>query len=60
VLINSKPATIMIDTDLADVAVFEPLNIKIVEKIIGEQRSEIPLSYIGLIFREYSQVDHNG
>ena len=49
----------MIDTDVADVAVFEPLNIKIVEKIIGEQRSEIPLSYIGLIFREYSQVDHN-
>jgi len=49
----------MIDTDVADVAVIEPFNIKIIEKIIEEQRSEIPLSYIGLIFREYSQVDHN-
>ena len=50
----------MTDTDIADVVGIEPFNKGTIEKIIEEQRLEVLLPYIGLIFRKYSQIDHNG
>src|ERR1700690_916942 len=42
VLVNSNPATIMTDPDLADRTYIEPITPEIVEKIIAKERYAIP------------------
>src|SRR5665213_2483409 len=42
VLVNSNPATIMTDPDLADATYIEPITPEIVEKIIAKERSVVP------------------
>ena len=42
VLVNSNPATIMTDPDLADATYIEPITPEIVEKIIAKERYSIP------------------
>jgi len=42
VLVNSNPATIMTDPDLADATYIEPITPEIVEKIIERERTERP------------------
>ena len=47
ILINSNPATIMTDPDMADVTYIEPINWKIVEKIIEKERPDALLPTMG-------------
>ena len=47
VLVNSNPATIMTDPDLADSTYIEPLNISIIEKIIKKEKPDALLSTMG-------------
>ena len=47
VLLNSNPATIMTDPELADSTYIEPLNINILEKIIIKERPDALLSTMG-------------
>ena len=47
VLVNSNPATIMTDPELADSTYIEPLNINILEKIIIKERPDALLSTMG-------------
>ncbi len=47
VLVNSNPATIMTDPDLADSTYIEPLNINILEKIIIKEKPDALLSTMG-------------
>ena len=42
VLVNSNPATIMTDPDLADATYIEPITPEVVEKIIARERHVIP------------------
>ncbi|HWL05337.1 MAG TPA: carbamoyl-phosphate synthase large subunit [Xanthobacteraceae bacterium] len=42
VLVNSNPATIMTDPDLADATYIEPITPEIVEKIIAKERNVLP------------------
>ena len=42
VLVNSNPATIMTDPDLADATYVEPITPEIVEKIIAKERANCP------------------
>ncbi len=42
VLVNSNPATIMTDPDLADATYIEPITPEIVAKIIEKERNVIP------------------
>lgn len=42
ILVNSNPATIMTDPDLADATYIEPITPEIVEKIIAKERTERP------------------
>ncbi len=42
VLVNSNPATIMTDPDMADATYIEPITPEIVEKIIAKERNVIP------------------
>ena len=42
VLVNSNPATIMTDRDIADKVYIEPLTVKVLEQIIEEGKSRIP------------------
>jgi len=42
VLVNSNPATIMTDPELADATYIEPITPEIVEKIIEKERHVIP------------------
>src|ERR1700719_1444382 len=42
VLVNSNPATIMTDPDLADATYIEPITPEIVEQIIARERYAIP------------------
>ena len=57
VLVNSNPATIMTDKDIADQVYIEPLTTKILEKIILKERpdSVLPTS----VFLPYS-MSHSG
>src|SRR4029078_258576 len=48
VLVNSNPATIMTDPDLADATYIEPITPEIVEKIIAKERNVIPGGFAGL------------
>ncbi|NJP05254.1 MAG: carbamoyl-phosphate synthase large subunit [Chloroflexaceae bacterium] len=47
VLVNSNPATIMTDPELADVTYIEPLNIESLERIIQRERPDALLSTVG-------------
>jgi len=42
VLVNSNPATIMTDPDLADATYVEPITPEVVEKIIAKERPKTP------------------
>ncbi|MCR5651568.1 MAG: carbamoyl-phosphate synthase large subunit [Lachnospiraceae bacterium] len=47
VLVNSNPATIMTDPEMADVTYIEPLNVKRVEEIIEKERPDALLPNLG-------------
>ena len=47
VLVNSNPATIMTDPDMADRTYIEPLNVETIEKIIKKERPDALLPNLG-------------
>lgn len=47
VLVNSNPATIMTDKDIADKVYIEPLTVKVLEKIILEEKPDSVLPTLG-------------
>ena len=47
VLVNSNPATIMTDPEIADVTYIEPLNVERVEQIIAKERPDALLPNLG-------------
>ncbi|MFA9498730.1 MAG: carbamoyl-phosphate synthase large subunit, partial [Deltaproteobacteria bacterium] len=47
VLVNSNPATIMTDPDMADVTYIEPLNLKTLTQIIDKERPDALLPNLG-------------
>ncbi len=47
VLVNSNPATIMTDPEMADTTYIEPLNIETLEKIIDKERPDALLPNLG-------------
>ena len=47
VLVNSNPATIMTDPDVADRTYIEPLNVKRLEQIIAKERPDAILPNLG-------------
>ncbi len=47
VLVNSNPATIMTDPEMADVTYIEPLNVKRLEQIIARERPDALLPNLG-------------
>jgi carbamoyl-phosphate synthase large subunit len=47
VLVNSNPATIMTDEDIADIVYIEPLTVEIVERIIARERPDGLLPTLG-------------
>ncbi len=47
VLVNSNPATIMTDPEMADITYIEPLNIKRLEQIIAKERPDALLPNLG-------------
>src|SRR5207248_7112817 len=47
VLVNSNPATIMTDTDIADAVYIEPLTVPVVERIIARERPDGLLPTLG-------------
>ncbi|MCH9780225.1 MAG: carbamoyl-phosphate synthase large subunit [Alphaproteobacteria bacterium] len=47
VLVNSNPATIMTDPDIADATYIEPLNVMALEAIIAKERPDALLSTMG-------------
>ncbi len=47
VLVNSNPATIMTDTDMADVTYIEPLNVSRLTEIIAKERPDALLPNLG-------------
>ena len=46
-LVNSNPATIMTDKDIADEVYIEPLNAKVLEKIIEKEKPDSILPTLG-------------
>ncbi len=47
ILVNSNPATIMTDPDLADATYIEPITTEMVEKIIAFERPDAILPTVG-------------
>ncbi len=47
ILVNSNPATIMTDPELADATYIEPLSIEVAERIIEKERPDAVLSTMG-------------
>ncbi|KPJ78906.1 MAG: carbamoyl phosphate synthase large subunit [Deltaproteobacteria bacterium SG8_13] len=47
VLVNSNPATIMTDPEMADVTYIEPLNVKVLTEIIARERPDALLPNLG-------------
>ena len=47
ILVNSNPATIMTDPEIADVTYIEPLNVERLEQIIGKERPDALLPNLG-------------
>ena len=46
-LINSNPATIMTDKDIADRVYIEPLTVEVVQKLIRKERPDSVLPTLG-------------
>ncbi|MCD8553264.1 carbamoyl-phosphate synthase large subunit [Seleniivibrio sp.] len=47
ILINSNPATIMTDPEIADATYIEPLNVEMAEKVIAKERPDAILPTVG-------------
>src|SRR5512137_8664 len=47
ILVNSNPATIMTDEDIADVVYIEPLTVEMIERIIARERPDGLLPTLG-------------
>ena len=47
ILVNSNPATIMTDKDIADKVYIEPLNVKVLEQIIEKEKPDSILPTLG-------------
>ena len=47
VLVNSNPATIMTDVDMADKVYIEPINVEYAERVIAEERPDGLLPTLG-------------
>ena len=47
ILVNSNPATIMTDPDLADVTYIEPITWQMIEKVIEAERPDVLLPTMG-------------
>ena len=47
ILVNSNPATIMTDPDMADAVYIEPINWRTVEQIIAKERPDAVLATLG-------------
>jgi len=47
VLVNSNPATIMTDEDIADIVYIEPLTIEVLERVIAQERPDGLLPTLG-------------
>ncbi|MES3024793.1 MAG: carbamoyl phosphate synthase large subunit, partial [Pseudomonadota bacterium] len=47
ILVNSNPATIMTDPEMADVTYIEPITWKVVERIIAKERPDAILPTMG-------------
>ena len=47
ILVNSNPATIMIDPEMADVTYIEPINWQVVERIIAKEKPDAILPTMG-------------
>lgn len=47
ILVNSNPATIMTDPEMADATYIEPLTVEVVEKIIAKERPDALLPTVG-------------
>src|SRR5581483_6331615 len=47
VLVNSNPATIMTDRDVADVVYIEPLTVEVLERVIARERPDGLLPTLG-------------
>ena len=47
ILVNSNPATIMTDPEIADVTYIEPLNVERIEQIIAKERPDALLPNLG-------------
>ena len=47
VLVNSNPATIMTDKEIADEAYIEPLTVDVLEKIIAKEKPDSVLPTLG-------------
>jgi carbamoyl-phosphate synthase large subunit len=47
ILVNSNPATIMTDLDIADAVYIEPLTVPVIERIIARERPEAILATLG-------------
>ena len=47
VLVNSNPATIMTDPEMADITYIEPLNVRRMEQIIAKERPDALLPNLG-------------
>src|SRR6186713_1592773 len=47
VLVNSNPATIMTDEDIADIVYIEPLTVEVVERIIAREKPDGLLPTLG-------------
>ena len=47
VLVNSNPATIMTDEDVADVTYIEPLTVEVLERVIARERPDGLLPTLG-------------
>ncbi|TAM60354.1 carbamoyl-phosphate synthase large subunit, partial [bacterium] len=47
ILVNSNPATIMTDTEVADAVYLEPLTVESIEQIIAKERPEALLPTLG-------------
>lgn len=47
VLVNSNPATIMTDPEMADITYIEPLNVQTLERIIEKERPDALLPNLG-------------
>ncbi|GAB6193219.1 carbamoyl-phosphate synthase large subunit [Desulfocastanea catecholica] len=62
VLVNSNPATIMTDPDMADATYIEPLNVKTLEKVIAAERPDAILPNLGgqSALNLSSQLYHEG